>query len=117
MCAAASTCLGLARRAGGLVIGFDQVADWLRQGRCALVLAAADGSSDGRRRIEALAGDIPVMDPFTRNELGSAVGRDEVVHMGVAKSSLARQLRDELGPAAWFSRFPHARWACFPQRR
>ena len=97
--------LGLARRAGGLVIGFEQVADWLRQGRCALVLAAADGSPDGRRRIETLAGDIPVMDPFTRNELGSAVGRDEVVYMGVAKSSLARQLRDELGRLHGFRDF------------
>ena len=97
--------LGLARRAGGLVVGFDQVADWLRQGRCALVLTAVDGSADGRRRIEALAADVPVLDPFTRGELGSAVGRDEVVHMGVAKSGLARQLRDELGRLHGFRDF------------
>jgi predicted RNA-binding protein YlxR (DUF448 family)/ribosomal protein L30E len=97
--------VGLARRAGGMVVGFEQVADWLRHGRCARVLTARDGSADGRRRIEALAGDVPVMDPFTRQELGSAVGRDEVVHVGLAKSGLARQLREELGRLHGFRDF------------
>ena len=68
--------VGLARRAGELVVGFDQVEDWLRRGRCGLVLTASDGSADGRRRIEALAGGVPVVDPFDRVELGGAVGRD-----------------------------------------
>ena len=53
--------VGLARRAGELVVGFDQVEDWLRRGRCGLVLTSSDGSADGRRRIEALAGVVPVL--------------------------------------------------------
>lgn len=97
--------VGLARRAGELVVGFDQVEDWLRRGRCGLVLTASDGSPDGRRRIEALAGGVPVVDPFDRVELGSAVGRAEAVHAGLARRGLARQLLDELGRLHGFREF------------
>lgn len=97
--------VGLARRAGELVVGFDQVEEWLRRGRCGLVLTASDGSADGRRRIEALAGVVPVLDPFDRAELGSAVGREEAVHAGIADRGLARQLQDELGRLHGFREF------------
>lgn len=98
--------VGLARRAGELVVGFDQVEEWLRRGRCGLVLTARDGSVDGRRRIEALAGgEVPVVDPFDRIELGSAVGREEAVHAGLADRGLARQLLDELGRLHGFREF------------
>ena len=97
--------VGLARRAGDLVVGFDQVEEWLRRGRCGLVLTASDGSADGRRRIEALAGEVPVLDPFDRTELGSAVGREEAVHAGVADRGLARQLLEELGRLHGFREF------------
>ena len=97
--------VGLARRAGGLVVGFDQVEDWLRHGRCGLVLCARDGAAEGRRRIEALAGDVPVVVAFDRAELGRAVGRDEVVHVGVARGGIARELRAELGRLHGFREF------------
>ncbi len=97
--------VGLARRAGELVAGFDQVEDWLRRGRCGLVLTARDGSADGRRRIEALARTVPVLDPFDRVELGQATGRDEVVHVGIADRGLARQLLEELGRLHGFREF------------
>lgn len=97
--------LGLARRAGELVVGFDQVADWLRHGRCGLVLSARDGAAEGRRRIEALAGDVPVIVAFDRAELGRAVGRDEVVHAGIARGRIARELRAELGRLRGFREF------------
>ena len=82
--------LGLARRAGELVVGFEQVADWLRQRPLRPGAGGRDGSADGRRRIEALAGDVPVLDPFARAELGRAVGRDEVVHVGRRRVGLGQ---------------------------
>lgn len=97
--------IGLARRAGVLVAGFDQVVAWLRHNRAALVLAARDGSSEGRQRIAALAGDAPVLAPFDRHELGSALGRDEVVHLAFAPSGLARQLLQELERLRGFREF------------
>lgn len=97
--------IGLARRAGELVAGFDQVAEALRHGRCAMVLTASDGAADGRRRIDALAREVPVLDPFDRRELGGAVGRDEIVHIGLAEGGLARQLRSELSRLHGFREF------------
>jgi predicted RNA-binding protein YlxR (DUF448 family) len=97
--------IGLARRAGELVVGFDQVGDWLRAGRCGLVLCARDGSAEGRRRIEALAGELPVVIAFDRAELGRAVGRDEVVHAALARGRIARELLAELGRLQGFREF------------
>jgi hypothetical protein len=94
--------LGLARRAGQLVAGFDQVAEALRRGEVALLLSARDGAPDGRRRLRALAGAVPVIEVFDRRELGGAIGRDEVVHVALAEGGLARRLRTECARLAGF---------------
>ncbi|MGD9510933.1 MAG: L7Ae/L30e/S12e/Gadd45 family ribosomal protein, partial [Geminicoccaceae bacterium] len=86
-------------------VGFDQVADWLRGGRCRLVLCARDGAAEGRRRIEALAGEVPVIVAFDRAELGRAVGREEVVHAGLARGGIARELSADLGRLQGFREF------------
>src|SRR3954452_4470692 len=41
--------VGLARGAGGLVAGFDQVADWLRRGKGGRVVGARGGGGGGGR--------------------------------------------------------------------
>ena len=56
----------------------------------------------GSRRWPA---SVPVLDPFDRAELGGAVGREEVVHAGLAGRGLARQLLDELGRLHGFREF------------
>lgn len=87
--------LGLARRAGHLVCGFDQVAGALRQGRFgsnlrpALLLSAADGAADGRGRLEALATGLPVVSLFSASALGAALGREHIVHALVAAGGFA----------------------------
>lgn len=88
--------IGLARRAGQLVAGFDQVADWLRQGKAAVLLGASDGAVDGRRKLRALAHGLPVIEAFDRQELGSAIGRDEVVHVAIGPGGLAKRLQAEI---------------------
>jgi uncharacterized protein len=88
--------VGLARRAGELVAGYDQVVDWLRRGRAALVLCAADGAVDGRRKVAALARDVPVVEAFARAELGPAIGRLEAVHVALAPGGVQRRLLSEL---------------------
>ena len=95
--------LGLARRAGELVAGFDQVVAALRGGQAALVLQARDGAPDGRRKVAGVAaraggegGGVPVVEAFGREELGRAIGRVEVVHVAVAAGGVERRLRAEL---------------------
>ncbi len=87
--------IGLARRAGELVAGFDQVMDWLRHGRAALVLQARDGAADGRRKIAGQAGDLPVLELLDRAELGQAIGRSDAVHLALAAGGVERRLRAE----------------------
>lgn len=94
--------IGLARRAGQLVAGFDQVADVLRRGEAALLLGARDAAEDGRRKLRALARGLPVIEAFDRRELGGAVGRDEVVHVALLPGGLARKLLVECRRLAGF---------------
>ncbi len=88
--------LGLARRAGQLRTGFEKVREDLKAGRVALLLAASDGAADGRGKLAALAGDRPVVALFDSAELSAALGRDGVVHAGVATGGMAERLRREI---------------------
>lgn len=97
--------VGLARRAGGLVAGFDQVTDALRHGKVGLVLEARDASADGRRRVEAMAGGLPVVAAFDRRELGAAIGRDDIVHVALSRGGVQRRLIVELRRLKGFRAF------------
>lgn len=94
--------LGLARRAGQVVMGFDQVRACLRSSGAAVLIAAADGAADGRRKLRRLASDLPVITAFSKAELGAALGREGVVHVAVAPGGLARRLIDDVRRLAGF---------------
>ena len=87
--------LGLARRAGGLVTGFDQVRRMLAAGRAAVLIEASDGARHGRARLGALARDIPVIAHFDGAALSRSVGRDNVVHAALAPGRLADRFVQE----------------------
>lgn len=87
--------LGLARRAGQAVAGYEKVAGWLKQGCVALILAARDGAEDGREKLRRLARNIPAIECLSADELGRAFGRDRTVHVAVAPGALATKLRSE----------------------
>ena len=84
--------LGLARRAGQVAMGFDQVRASLRSSSAAVLIAAADSAADGRRKLRRLAPELPVITAFSKAELGAALGRDGIVHVAVAPGGLARRL-------------------------
>jgi predicted RNA-binding protein YlxR (DUF448 family) len=95
--------LGLARRAGQAVAGFQKAREWLRSGRAGLVLQASDGSTEERARFLSGAGagepgreeqTIPLA-PLRAAELGTVFGRDHVVHVAVARGRLAEALVNE----------------------
>lgn len=92
--------LGLARRSGDLVLGFENVSARLaaRGGLLAgaLLFAASDGSLDGRRKLAGLRGDATVVDVFTGAELGRALGREHLVHVLVTPGRQAAALAAEL---------------------
>lgn len=101
--------IGLARKGGGALAGFEKVQAALRSGiigrsggagqkSVGLWLEASDGSDDGRTKLYALAQalGVPLVDAFDRSELGAALGRDEAVHVVIAAGPLATQMRREV---------------------
>lgn len=96
--------LGLARRAGQAVAGFEKVRQALGRREAALLVAAADGAADGRGKLAALAPGLPVVDPLTSAELGAAFGREQVVHAALKPGRLAETLRVEAARLAGFRR-------------
>jgi uncharacterized protein len=84
--------IGLARRAGALVNGFDEVERCLRGGRAKLLIQALDAAEDGLQKLGRIAGDLPTVRLFDRFELGRALGRDEAVHLVVTHGSHATPL-------------------------
>lgn len=84
--------LGLARRAGLAVAGFEKVREAARAGRIGLVLAALDGAEDGRRKVQAVARGWSCALVLTAAELGAVFGRERVVHVAVASGPLCARL-------------------------
>jgi uncharacterized protein len=94
-------CLGLARRAGQAVAGFEKAREALKTGRYRLVLQASDGSVAERSRfLSGFGPDLTIIDPLPGETLGRVFGRDYVVHVAVAPGKLAESLVLEAGRLA-----------------
>jgi predicted RNA-binding protein YlxR (DUF448 family) len=97
--------LGLARRSGQIVLGFDNVARALgsKSAPCVLV-EASDGARDGRRKLLALAkgGSPHVIDCLASAELSLALGRENVVHAALKSGPLSERLTADAGRLAGF---------------
>ncbi len=88
--------LGLARRAGLAVAGYEKTRAALRSGDAAVLLAASDGAADGRGKLRALGSGVPVFDLLDATQIGGAFGRDHAVHAALTAGGLADRLRGEL---------------------
>jgi predicted RNA-binding protein YlxR (DUF448 family) len=89
--------LGIARRAGSLVLGFDNVLRQLDGPKPPrLLIEAFDGAPDGKRKLYAAAHRLElncvVIETLTSAELGLALGRENVIHAAVQPGGLADRL-------------------------
>ncbi|WP_458094857.1 RNA-binding protein [Roseomonas sp. WA12] len=91
--------VGLARRAGQAVVGFQQAREWLQNGRAALLVEASDGSAPERARLVGSHG-VPIVSVLGAAELGAVFGRDHAVHVAVASGRLAQGILAEAGRLA-----------------
>lgn len=94
--------LGLARRAGQAVAGFEKVREQVRAGQSALLLQAEDGSPSERARLvsavgSARASGLTILAPLAGADLGRVFGRDYVVHVAIAPGKLADSLIIDAG--------------------
>jgi hypothetical protein len=96
-----SEALGLARRAGQAVAGYEKAREALRSGRYRLVMQASDGSEAERTRfLSGFGPELTIIDPLPGEALGRVFGRDYVVHVAVAPGKLAESLVVEAGRLA-----------------
>ncbi len=91
--------IGLATRAGQAVSGYQRVTSLLASGGVAVLLAAVDTAEDGRRKLRAAAraqNSAPqVVEMFTAEELGRALGQAARAHVAIAPGGFAARFAME----------------------
>jgi predicted RNA-binding protein YlxR (DUF448 family) len=96
--------IGLGRRAGQAVAGFDKVKAWLAAGKAAVLIEASDGSADGRGKISAVGRRVtpglPIVELFDAATLGQTMGRDRAVHVAMTPGRLSLRFLAEAGRLA-----------------
>ncbi len=125
--------LGLAKRAGDLILGFEKVREAVRQAPPACLIEASDGAEDGRDKIIALVRGVhgspreagrgheegeepvnlrlpPVIGCFSADELGMALGRERVIHACLKQGRFATSWMGELSRLSGFRRVWPAGW-------
>jgi predicted RNA-binding protein YlxR (DUF448 family)/ribosomal protein L7Ae-like RNA K-turn-binding protein len=92
----------LARRAGQAVAGFEKAKAALERGDIALLLQAADGSPEQRRKLMPRSAHTEVIALFSSAELAEIFGRDMAVHVAVRRGGIADRLARECARLAGF---------------
>lgn len=91
--------LGLARKAGKLELGEEPVGAACRAKHAKLMLLASDAAPNTRRRAAHFgeAGNVLFLElPFTKAELGFAMGRGSCAMLALTDSGFAASLADKL---------------------
>lgn len=83
--------LGLARRAGEAVLGFDQVRKALTDGKALVLLSASDAAADGVSKLSRLRGEAVLLRTISSAALSAAFGKDGVRHAALLKGAAARR--------------------------
>ncbi|MDQ2879063.1 MAG: DUF448 domain-containing protein [Pseudomonadota bacterium] len=104
--------LGLEARGGTLLTGSDRIAEAARAGKLHLLLHAGDAAADGNRKLDQAwrigrdrerEGDSEdgrgLVLPIPRHILSVALGRENVVHVGLTDFQAAARVRDAI--ARW----------------
>jgi hypothetical protein len=94
--------LGLARRAGSAVAGYERVGEAVRRGNAALLLLALDGAEAGHRRMAAGSRGVTRASVLDASELSGVFGREMVAFVAVGPGPLCSRLQIELERLAGF---------------
>lgn len=106
--------LSLAKKAGALTIGFDQVRAELQKKSPGWLIEASDGSKDGRNKLYSLANalydNVNVAGGLSEQELGKGVGRSGFVHGLIRKGPFAKRWGNEYKRLTGFRLAPELNW-------
>lgn len=106
--------LGLARREGVIVTGFEKVLNTVKSGKAAWLVEASDGAEDGRKRIlaavKATGSVTKVCGTFSNADLSLALGLENAIHAALLPGRRVERWSAEMKrlsgfeapvPAAW----------------
>ena len=106
--------IGLARRAGQAVSGYEKVrgalrSDGERRGAGSVLLIASDGPIDAASRMEAFTrGAAVILQTFDGAELGAVFGRERVVYAVIDRGQIADRLVVEMCRLEGFRSTPNS---------
>ena len=104
--------LGLARREGVLISGFEKSAAAIRAGKAAWVIEASDGAVDGRGKLLALARHqtSKVCGAFSADDLSLALGLENAIHAVLLAGGRADRWTTEVERLAGFRPLRPSAW-------
>ena len=107
--------LGLARREGVLISGFEKTSAAISGAKAAWWIEALDGAADGRRKLfavraKSLRPDLPVFGAFSAQELGVSIGGETVIHVALLAGRRAGRWTEEVRRLAGFRRIVPQDW-------
>jgi len=104
--------LGLARREGVLISGFEKSAAAIRAGKAAWVIEASDGAVDGRGKLLALARHQTsrICGVFSADDLSLALGLENAIHAVLLAGGRADRWTTEVERLAGFRPLRPSAW-------
>ena len=106
--------LGLARREGVLISGFEKTLATVQAGKAGWLIEASNGSADGRRKLLSAAARSSsppsVCGAFSAEELGLALGLENVIHLALLAGRRSERWTEEVRKLAGFRRIIPEDW-------
>lgn len=98
--------MGLARRAGQAVAGFEKAREWVQRERAAVLVFGIGAGTDGREKLGRSGAVVSAEGLFSGEELGRVFGRERIMHVAIGHGNLARRFEREAARLAGFCGAP-----------
>ncbi|MBP2159870.1 MULTISPECIES: RNA-binding protein [Asticcacaulis] len=106
--------LGLARREGLLISGYEKILGNVKAGKLAWLVEATDGSADGRNRIlaanRAAQGKAKICGCFDNSDLSLALGLENAIHVALLPGRRMERWSSEMKRLSGFEPLVPVAW-------
>jgi len=87
--------LGLARRAGKVICGFDACERAIRSGKAKIVVVDCELSSNTRKKLDAVCGNVEIKEIAPAGTLGAAIGKSSAMVAVITDAAFAGMINKE----------------------
>ena len=94
--------ISLAKKAGDVVIGLDNVLDTLRAGKAVFVSEAIDAGDDGQKKLQHCIQEFEVYRLFTVDELDQILGKVNTAYLAFLDSKMSDMVKDNFDKLLMF---------------